>query len=418
MNVAKATGKLKQQIQLFSGKLSAGLPKVVSRFVEDGMHGIQARQSLRLSEWGRSLGERIPLGKTINRLSRQLDREGLWDELSARIVALGAEKIGERTLLIVDTGDLTKRYAREMEYLGLVRDGSAGELASGYWTMQVVGCETLSNQIVPLYHRLYSTQAPDSEGENAEIIKAVRTVGSGVGKRGVWVIDRGGDRGRLYDYFLTHNHRFLIRLKGDRYLVHQGRKIIARELAESCPLPHGEMLVREESQREKSYQLTFGGCQVRLPDFPQALWMLVVKGFGAKPMMLLTNLPLRQNRADSLWMLRSYLTRWKIEETIRFIKQSYAVEDVRVMTYRRLQNMMALVLAVSYFTMAYLGQRLKLKAISRLLLEASRRIFGIPDFRFYALADGIKALLQRSDKGPLRSPPPQTANSQIPLFST
>jgi type IV secretory pathway VirB3-like protein len=71
------------------------------------------------------------------------------------------------------------------------------------------------------------------------------------------------------------------------------------------------------------------------------------------------------------------------------------------MTYRRPQNMMALVLAVSCFTMAYLGQRLKLKAISKLLLEASRRIFRIPDFRFYALADGIKALLQRSDKGPL-----------------
>ena len=74
-----------------------------------------------------------------------------------------------------------------------------------------------------------------------------------------------------------------------------------------------------------------------------------------------------------------------------------------MLIYRRLQNMMALVLAVSYFTMAYLGRRLKLKAISKLLLEASRRIFGITDFCFYALADGIKALLQRSDKGPCDS---------------
>jgi hypothetical protein len=134
--------------------------------------------------------------------------------------------------------------------------------------------------------------------------------------------------------------------------------------------------------------------------------------------MLLTNLPLRKNRAALLWVMQSYHTfGWRVEETIRFIKQSYALEDVRLLTYRRLQNLMALVLAVSYFTMAYLGRRLKLKAISKLLLEASRRIFGIPDFRFYAFADGIKELLQRSDKGPLRSRPPQTANSQIPLFS-
>jgi hypothetical protein len=128
-------------------------------------------------------------------------------------------------------------------------------------------------------------------------------------------------------------------------------------------------------------------------------------------------LPLRKNRAAQLWVMQSYHTRWRVEETIRFIKQSYALEDVRVLTYRRLQNMMAPVLAVSYFTMAWLGGRLKLKAISKLLLEASRRIFGIPDFRFYALADGIKELLQRSDKGPLRFLPQQTANSQIPLFS-
>ena len=133
--------------------------------------------------------------------------------------------------------------------------------------------------------------------------------------------------------------------------------------------------------------------------------------------MLLTNRPLRKNRAGLLWVMQSYHTRWRVEETIRFIKQSYALEDVRVLTYRRLQNMMALVLTVSYFTMAYLGRRLKLKAISKLLLEASRRIFGIPDFRFYALADGIKALLQRSDKGPLRFLPQQIANSQIPLFA-
>jgi hypothetical protein len=84
---------------------------------------------------------------------------------------------------------------------------------------------------------------------------------------------------------------------------------------------------------------------------------------------------------------------------------------VLVLTYRRLQSMMALVLAVCCFTLAYLGRRLKLKAISKLLLEASRRIFGITDFRFSALADGIKALLQRSYKGPLRFLPQQMANS-------
>jgi hypothetical protein len=68
-----------------------------------------------------------------------------------------------------------------------------------------------------------------------------------------------------------------------------------------------------------------------------------------------------------------------------------------------MQNMMALVLAVSYFTMAYIGLRVKLKAVSSLLLRVSRLIFGIPEFRYYALADGIKELLLRSNKGPMRA---------------
>jgi len=37
--------------------------------------------------------------------------------------------------------------------------------------------------------------------------------------------------------------------------------------------------------------------------------------------------------------LRDYLTRWKCEESYRFIKQAYNLEDVRVMSYRALRNM-------------------------------------------------------------------------------
>jgi len=127
--------------------------------------------------------------------------------------------------------------------------------------------------------------------------------------------------------------------------------------------------------------------------------MIVVKGFGQNPMMLLTNEQVRKSR-KSLWrIIQSYITRWSIEETIRFIKQSYNLEDIRLLTYRRLQNMMALVLAVAYFAMVYLGIKTKLRVLARHVLKAARRLFGIPDFRFYALADGIRELLFGRQKG-------------------
>jgi hypothetical protein len=410
MNVTKVTGRLKEQIHLFSGKLSTGLPKVATRFFQEAIFGIQARQSLRLSEWGRALHEEIPLIKTINRLSRQLNRSGLWASITTKVLQLAKDKISDESLLVIDVSDIAKSYARKMEYLSCVRDGSKDELADGYWMMQVIAGEAGRSEVIPLYHRLYSSVAPDFEGENLEIIKAVQTVVRGVGDRGTWVIDRGGDRGKLFEFFLNRSLHFLIRLKGDRHLVYRGRKIPARELARSCRLPY-------RSHGEKSYDIAFGFCPVQLPAIARPLFLVVVSGFGAEPMILLTNVALRKNRAVLYRMVEAYHTRWKIEETIRFIKQSCQLEDVRVLTYTRLQNMMALVLAVAYFTMAYLGRRVKLRAISSLLLKASRRIFGIPDFRYYALADGIRELLKRSDKGIWKTTPRDSPQYQISLFN-
>jgi hypothetical protein len=39
-------------------------------------------------------------------------------------------------------------------------------------------------------------------------------------------------------------------------------------------------------------------------------------------------------------------------------------------------------------------------------LIISRRFFGIPPFRFYALADGIRRILARRSFTPLVEPPP------------
>jgi len=57
MNYARISLKLKEQILRFSGELSSGLPKVVRRFLREMIYGIQARQSVRLTEISRSLGD-------------------------------------------------------------------------------------------------------------------------------------------------------------------------------------------------------------------------------------------------------------------------------------------------------------------------------------------------------------------------
>jgi hypothetical protein len=402
MNISKVAGKIQVQIHHFSGKLSQDLPKVAQRFVEEVIYGIQTHGFVRLSEIARSLNESIPLCKTINRLSRQLKRPGLRKHITDAVMREAASLIKEDTLLIVDPTDIIKPYARKMEYLARIRDGSKKEIGDGYWVCQVVGAECGESSIIPLYNELYSQRAPDFDSENREILKAVDSLASHIKNRGIYVSDRAGDRGRLLYPLLDKRKRFLIRLVGDRHLVYRGKKSLALDLARSCPLPYADRIIKEDKGKEKAYTLEYGFRKVRLPGRTKQLYLVVVKGFGEKPMMLLTNVEMRKKRTLLWWAVCAYLTCWRIEETIRFIKQSYHLEDIRLLTYDRLKNMMALVLASSYFAAVYLGMRAKLEILTAHVLKAAKRIFGIPDFRYYAIADGIRELLNRHNKGILR----------------
>ena len=408
--IAPTATKVRTILGEFSGRLSAGLSKPARRFVSEALYGIMARQSVRLTEIGRSLEETIPLNKTETRLSRNLGRPELRRRLEAAVLGEGSRRIGKRTLLILDISDITKPYAKKMECLARVRDGSTGEIANGYWLCQVIGVENESNEITPLYDALYSQRAADFVSENEEIKTAITKVSAACGGRGVWVIDRGGDRGELYSPLLAEERPFIIRQKGDRHILFRASKAETDVLAADCPMVYATHIVREEQGKEVPCRLDYGFQPVRLPDYPDIpLWLVVVRGLGAQPMMLLTTLPMRKKRSVLWWVVSAYLTRWRIEETIRFTKQSYELEDIRVMTYERLRNMVALVNAAAFFTAVVLGTKVKLQILATHLLRAAKRLFGIPDFRYYALADGIAEVCARS---PRRSPastadPPQ-----------
>jgi len=408
MDSARIASKIRAQILQFSGELSRGFPKVLARFVAEMIYGIQARQSVRLTEVSRALAEPIPIKKTVERLSRQLGNPRLARWLTNRLLMRAAGRVRDMTLLILDLSDVHKKYAQRMEHLATVWDGSEKTKNRGYWTLNIVGAETGSAQILPLYGRLFSHTAPDFQSENIELREAIGKVSAKTQKRGIWVIDRGGDRGYLYRYLLHEGLRFIIRLRSDRTLV-TDREESVLDAAQDCPMLFHEYIAREDGDGEKPRRLEVGYRRVRLPDHPDELGLVVVKGFGREPMMLLTNLRLKRNRKCIWHIVEAYLTRWRIEETIRFMKQSYQLEDIRVLKYSRLQNMMVLLMTVLYFTAIYLGIKMKLRVLSKHLVRAARRVFGIPDFRLYALADGLKQVLFNRTRGPgtsPRQPPP------------
>jgi len=396
MRLNKVAEKLRAQVQQFSGIISPHFSKPKARFIQQMLFGIAASQDCKLSSIARALGERISLKKVEERLSHHLATPGLGDAVQQQLVVQAARRISCQTLLVVDITDLRKSYAQAMPYLEWVRDGSSGELVPGYWCGVALACEAGSRRVLPLWAQLWSTAAPGFVSENAQLLGIIDRIAAATGGRGVYVLDRGGDRSRLYRALLDRGLQFIIRLVGDRHLLVRGRLRRADDLARGVQLKYAEMVVREQEGGEKKCRLEYGFRKVKLPGRRDVdLALVVVKGFGSEPLLLLTNLPVKASRRSVWRVVMGYLSRWLVEETIRFLKQSYQLEDLRLLGWERLCNMVGLVMATAYFAAGWLGESLKLAVLASRVMKVAKRFFGVPAFHYYALADGLRVLLSR-----------------------
>jgi hypothetical protein len=133
MQHSKIRSRLKAQPIKFASQLTVGLSKPLRNFVGEMRLGIPASQDIQLSSVARSLREDIPLIKTEDRLSRNLQAEEWEAHLHTARLRLGSQRVQTHTVLCLDLSDVRKEYARKMEFVDQVWDGSAGEVHAGYW---------------------------------------------------------------------------------------------------------------------------------------------------------------------------------------------------------------------------------------------------------------------------------------------
>jgi len=402
---------VRDQVARFSAKLSAGLKRPVQKFIGQMLFGMLAAKDIKLSNVARSLKEVISLGKTETRLSRNVSTQVIAEPVTAALIQDGAAGINDDEVPAIDISDIAKPYARKMECLTTVRDGSAqGELTKGYRLLGVVGADVRGDRLTPLLMDLYSQDADDFESKNTQILAAIDRVRAATGEHGIWAIDRGGDRGHLLEGLLSRGCRFVVRLRGDRNLKDKrGRLRNSMMLAVGMRRREVAEIVTEDAGTRKRRRVRIGCRRVRLPKRDEWMTLVVVKGFGEKPLLLLTDVEVKRLRE----VLEIYLTRWKIEEIHRFLKSSYHIEDVRGRSYVGLRNLAALVMAAFYFLAVVLGARLELSILLRKVLAKVQRFFEVPEFRFYALADGLVRVLFRIG----HSPPVKTPDAKTPQLT-
>lgn len=393
--------RTREQLRKFLGIFSPRFSEPKLEFLGQMLFGIQAARDTLVSEIARSLQEDILAKKTQERLEHHLQADGLDDKIHGSLLCDAASSIHEDTLIIIDPTDVQKPYAEKMPYLAKVWDGSEGKVGDnlGYTLCMAIACENGCRRIVPLMLRLWSSVHPEYASENDEVCQVVGQIASATNGRGIFVYDRGGDGDNMFKFYIDHGYDFIVRLVGDRNLLNWGGKtkdsmVLAEALARQCTLRYEDSVLYKSHNKVHNIRIKYGSMPVRLPVRPEAELRLVVVKWprGEKPMMLLTTLDAVRTR-KALWeVVQGYITRWRVEETIRYIKQSYRLEHMRLLDYQRLKNMAALVVAVSYFAAAWLGRKVKLEALANHVAKVSRKMYEAPEFFYYAIADGLRWL--------------------------
>ena len=398
------THRFKAQLNKFSGIISRQFSKPKRRLIQELIYGIQASKDVKLSNIARSLQEDIPLIKTEDRLSRNLADEDFTEVLNNEILRLGDDKITQDMVIAIDPGDIMKPYAKAMEYLCGIYDGSEQQKARGYHLCQVTGANLEHNKIVPLYSEAFSSEEKGYLTIAEKMKDIIRKVKGYIGTVGTWAIDRQGDDASLFNFFDSEQLKFVTRLKLNRWLVTHNINgglvpVKAERLRRHMSLSHRAQITKIDDGKETVLHIQFGITRVAVHDEPHKWYnAVVIVGFGENPMILFTNLEVNSFSAKAIYkVVEIYLTRWKCEECYRYIKQSYNLEDIRVRSYIAIRNLTAIVNAIAYFTSIYMGHTVKLKIMVQKIFILSKRFFGIPTFFNYAMAEGIAELLKKDN---------------------
>src|SRR5262245_36726242 len=165
-------------------------------FIEDMIPGLLISGHVHLSKVARAISPGdADIHGVEKRLSRHLGSEH-WDmsPVAAELLSRSAHMVTEDTLLTADLTDLAKLYAKKMEGLGRVHDGSDPEkrIVPGYMLFEAY-VRVGKWQMFPLILEPLRTYAGAPTSENAEVSAYLLQIHEATGGKGTWLLDRGFD---------------------------------------------------------------------------------------------------------------------------------------------------------------------------------------------------------------------------------
>ena len=226
-------------------------------------------------------------------------------------------------------------------------------------------------------------------------------------------MDRGYDCNKYYEYFIKNREKFIIRAKKNRNVIYKNKTVNILELAKRFKGKY-KLEYKDKSGIKRNVKISI--IPIKLCEFKNTeLNLVAVYGFGKVPMMLITNLKSDDKRLCTA-VCKVYLMRWRIEEYFKFKKQSFGFENLRVQSLKSIRNLdLMLTIAIGYVAeISGKSENIRLRAE---IIEVFKRLFSVPNFVYYAVADGIFEILKTVRSGIKRFFSLPDNDGQLSLFS-
>ena len=413
INYSRLGYEMKRDFTNFSLKISKGLKRPQEKFVHQMIYGILAGNKLHLSEIARALKESITLKKTIDRLSKNLHAFDGKDSVMHNYLGLVRQQVkDDYAVIIIDNSDIVKPASTKPEALSEIRDGSTGEITQGYLTIEAAVLSEKGKMPLPVYEKVFSAAEKGFISETHENLCCLQSLTENFSSRCVRTLDRGFDANEYYRYFLKHGERFVIRAKKNRNVIYGGQTCNIMDVALRYK---GAYRMDFKDKKGRTIRCKMSCIPVRLCEFPsRELVLAVVYGFGEEPMLLLSSLKMQEKKKLCHIITKVYLLRWRIEEYFRFKKQQFELEDLRVMSLQSIRNLNLLaMLAVGYISLTTSVHKDSIFLAE--IKECSKRIYGMPQFVYYAIGYALERVLSMSRSGISSFLPPRVKSQQITL---
>lgn len=323
------------------------------KFVFDLVSGIVSSSKILITDIVRGISDSPESFKAAHkRLDRNLGNYSL-EPLKERFSNDNIASLTNEHIVAIDMGDICKKYAKTMEGLANVCDGSEGhKVSKGYWLIGAVAVNPLSRDKIPkpIELKLYSTLEGSFKSENTITLELLRKLKarSPEGVTPHVVIDRGGDRGVILKELINVlSLDFTIRLKRRNVKDYENNEIIAIPMnendAKEIMQNQGEITRISEQGKRKPFKIKFGWKKVFIPSVStgQMLTLVVAKQKNKKEPMYLITSKIIETKEDAMRIIATYLSRWTVEEFYRFNKTSGGLEAVRTQRLHATKNLIA-----------------------------------------------------------------------------